>query len=442
MSETGAEWPSLVGLFERLVDQGELPAEERAEKLRQAEQVAASDGEPWYVRGLAFGGAWLSAAFVAVIVGTGAALLGVPTEFLDHWIPWVLAGAVLLGGAWYLDEWLEPSLFFSHVTGVAAVAGFGSLVAGAVFFGTDVFGDEPWLWLALLAAGCLLVAVWCHARRGTRDPYAQLAFFASATGQFLAVLAANTMRHDVLVASWEYTVATAFVVELLIVAWLYHRYDSPLHRFATSLVVAGLAVATVLELEYLEVWGAGVASALAVVFALQTAIVVAAFTPDRRMPLSGQLAIRPMGYACALMIGGMASEVFLVEAAGLDSLWAYRGILAAGAVYLVYAAVEASESAELEPAVLGGAAAVVLAVVSTPGVLVGLLFVFLGLWRQEAPLLGLGFAALVYHVTVFYHLMELSFFDKSLMLMATGIVLLAVRAACVRRPWFKARAIS
>ncbi|MFB6374059.1 MAG: DUF4401 domain-containing protein [Bradymonadaceae bacterium] len=68
--------------------------------------------------------------------------------------------------------------------------------------------------------------------------------------------------------------------------------------------------------------------------------------------------------------------------------------------------------------------------------LVGTLLVFIGVWRSQGWFFALGILALGFHLVVFYYLMELTLFDKSLMLMATGAILLALRAWFVRRPWY------
>lgn len=420
--------------------------------LDRARSVAGTDADSWYLQTLAFGGAWLSAIFLAMTLVSLAGLLGVPDEIAEYWTTWSVAGAALLTGGLRLDATHGDNRFFGHFAGALAVAGLGCLTIGATLFGEALFIDllgweiDNWFGVALaglLAVATLRTAVALRDRRDQGRVFPQLAFATSALGQGLAMVSAQGAYEQIWPETYHVSWSALLIAEASAAAVLYRYFDSDFHRFLTSLAVSLLAVAALFDVT----GGVGrptddglprplFESLLATVFALETAVVALVFSPSRWMPLSTQLSFRPVGYACALSIAALSSELFLLEFADIAYLWPYRGAVAAALIYLIYGAVHTSDSSALEPAIWGAGATLVLAVVSTPGVLVGLMLLFVGVWRLQGWFFTLGIVTLGFHLVVFYYLMELTLFDKSLMLMATGAVLLALRSWFARRSWY------
>ena len=446
MASEPRDAPDIRELYDRLADEGTVEADDLSATVERAEALADRDDDPWYLHALSSGGAWLSALFLGLMLVGLAKLLGLPDALVEHWLTWMVLGAASLGTAIQLDDAFGDHLFVSHFAGAMGVGGLGSVLGGLVLFGHTLFddyldlaADDLWigLWIAPLAAICLVGAIRLHRARGHRRFDAQLVFAAAIAAQGLALVAGNVLIEAYASGTLDFPVLATLLVEGLVAAVLYVYYDSDFHRFLSALAVHLLAVAAIFDVaggwHGLEPAGA---VALAALFALETAIVALVFSPGRWLSLSTRLALRPLGFASALVVVGLASELFLLEVAEVGALWPYRGALAAALIALTYGTVDASDSPDLEPALWGAGATVLLAVVSTPGVLASLMLLFIGLWRQRGSFLALGTIALGFHLIVFYYLMEITLFDKSLMLMATGAILLALREWFRRRPWY------
>lgn len=440
------EEPTLEWLFERLEAEGRSGGD----RLERARSTLRDDSPTWYFQALSFGGAWLSAGFIGLIVTSALGLCGFPADVLEHWFPWMFLGAGLLVGGIWLDGEYGESLFFGHFAGALGVAGLAGVAVGLALLGEVVLVDwlgvelESWLGVALyagLSVSLLVTAVSLHRRADGGGLFGQLAFATSAAGQVIAVIAGQGLHGQIWPDAYEFSWAAGLLAESAAATVLYWRVESDFHRFVLGAAVNVLAVGAVFDATGDASWSdEGMRRVrrylLVTLFALQHAVTTAAFTPNRWLPLSSRLFLRPLGYACALAIAALSSELFLLEMAEVGALWPFSGTVAVALVAMIYGAVDASEATYLEPAFWGAAAAVVLAVVSTPGVLVGLLLVGYGLWRARGWFFALGLVALGFHLVVFYYLMEVTLFEKSLMLMATGGLLLAVRIWFVQRPWY------
>ena len=138
-------------------------------------------------------------------------------------------------------------------------------------------------------------------------------------------------------------------------------------------------------------------------------------------------------YALVLSIApavrGMAAE------AGLEGVgtWVQRGIVLLVALGVVSIAAADQSATRRKTMVLAGLVITALGVVTSSGVFVALLIAAFGFWRLERALIvlgGLGFAG---HLTVYYYQLDLTLLHKSLVLMASGLVLLGIRWWYTRR---------
>ena len=82
---------------------------------------------------------------------------------------------------------------------------------------------------------------------------------------------------------------------------------------------------------------------------------------------------------------------------------------------------------------IGAAAAIGVASLEAPGIGGGLAIVVLGFAAGNAVLAGIGVAGLLFYVSAYYYLVELTLFDKALTLALTGTVLLVTRAVVLKR---------
>jgi len=431
-------------LADRLVVEGWIDEDEASELRERARDLSGVDDEPLHLRALSFVGAWVSALFASLALSSCVALAGFPEVLVESGVAWGLIGASVLGLALYADSAVEGSMFRSHFVAAVGVSGLGVATGGFAIFGYESLGSGVWIWAGLLAAGVLGAGLAAHRRGPDRPLYAHLAFAASFLGQMLAVWAGIEMWSSFGNGREVPILSIAFAVQGSLAALLYRHFDSELHRFATAFVACSLAVwglvdlgAGGFELDGLRL-DAPFGAVLAVEFAAMYGVVAVVFAPGAHASLRTKVYLRPLAYACAVTIAWMSSESLLVELVGAQSLWPYRGAAATALIFCGYAVVDSADDPPVEPAVCGAAATVVLAVVSTTGVLTGLLISLIGLWREEGRTLVLGLVVLGHHLVAFYYLMEISLFDKSLMLMATGLVVLGFRAWMVRRPWYAA----
>lgn len=446
MSDGAADRPTVRDWIDRLrergwVDESDLPSlEDRIEE-------AVGTDDSMVVRAVVFGGAWLSAYFVGLLVAGLAALIGLPPDIVEHWAFWLVAGAGVSELARRLDGGFGDGDFVEHLAGAFGVAGLVGLAVGVGMLGVSIWEDvlrvqDPApsfaLWLAPMAALCL-AAVARDVFGRDRSYLQQLTFATSVIGQVIAVGIVYLMADASTTGMPDSVHFLAMTTEAGLAAWLYGVYDNWLHRFVSAAAVVMFALIGIFD-----AWGPigaifepGGRVVFAVLFGLLTVGFTVVFAPMGRMDRALQWRLRPVGYVCALGIALLSSELLLVEVVGSEAMWPYRGVLAAAAVVFVYGAVDSAEFDTLEPAAWGAGTAVVLAVVSTPGVMAGLTILAAGLWHGRRDFRWLGFVTLGFHLVVFYYLMEITLFDKSLMLMGTGAALVALRVWFVRRPWYR-----
>ena len=304
-----------------------------------------------------------------------------------------------------------------------ALAGMGAWVAAAFVVAflacsglIDLDGSFPYFWSTVFIAIGVIVQRW----RGDQGVFShQLSLACSLVGQGLLIGG----------SAEQFGIATAFGVYTGAAVVLFFLFPTMIHRFLMAFGSMSLAAAAINDLN--------IESTYAGLFAVEMALVCATFSEDRWLPARLKLALRPLGYAAAMSLIWISSDFFLREFAGLANTWAYRGIAAAGLVFLVYQASRHASRRSMGPAAWGAGATVALAVVSTPGIIVSLTIIFVGLWRQARSMLTLGVLALGYYLFAFYYSMKLDLWSKSFVLIASGAVLLALRWWFARNPWFE-----
>jgi hypothetical protein len=265
-----------------------------------------------------------------------------------------------------------------------------------------------------LALGIVVHHVW----RDADIFFNQLALAASLVGQVVLV-GALWQQLGLPAAAGVY--GTAVVVPLFLL------YRGGVHRFLSALAALTLGSAAFVDL--------GLPAGQTVLFGVELLIVALVFAGRGLVPLKWRVPLRPIGYAATVTAVWTSSELFLLDYLKLETLALHSGLVAAVLVYLAYEAVREGGTQWLEAAFWGGGAAVALSVVSTPGLLVAMAVLFLGIWRGETALGALGVVALGYYLWAFYYSLEMTLLGKSAVLVASGLVLLALRAWFALRPW-------
>jgi hypothetical protein len=240
-----------------------------------------------------------------------------------------------------------------------------------------------------------------------------MAFAISVTGQATLLFGlADLLDEAVLI--W----AAALVLQLL----LFVLYPDGAHRFVSAVV----AVAAVLGLLFTVELQEGVHGVTAVL----VAGTVALWQAETRLRTGRFAALQgPLAYAVAFsLLLLFALAVVPLEVLPVIGWWPSTLVLAMGLLGLLVWIIRAHHPGGFSPLVL--TLAVVLVAVLThdaPGVLAAVLVLVLGFHRHNRVLMGLALLALALYLGWFYYHMHLSLLNKSLLLMGTGAVLLALR---------------
>lgn len=182
-------------------------------------------------------------------------------------------------------------------------------------------------------------------------------------------------------------------------------------------------------------------------FSVAVALPCVVFGARRWLPSRVRVALRPAAYVAAVLALGMSFEV-LGEVVAEWLPMAERIILAVAATVMLALALLESKvqvpddqvSRELNPAdvdqpdvpdghrfIWAAVAVVALGLFTTPGVLCSALIVGLGLWRRRIWLAVLGAIGLTAHLSVYYYQLDMTLLAKSGVLVASGLILLALR---------------
>lgn len=204
----------------------------------------------------------------------------------------------------------------------------------------------------------------------------------------------------VLVAVAQHSLAASAVAACVLAAVLYVPCSSALHRFLS--VGAALAI--------LLVWAADDPKALALCLLLVVQLVALARVPSREHPLVYALAI--MTLTTVQVIGSLVNPV--------------PATIILTITLLAQARCMAPEMAPRVRALLY-LAAVLLGALSAPGILGALALLVLAHDRDDPTLVAIALTFLTGFIIHFYYSLEMGLGVKSYILMASGVVLLAVR---------------
>jgi hypothetical protein len=273
-----------------------------------------------------------------------------------------------------------------------AVALFGAWLASLILLvcmGIFTGGTQT----GMILYGVLLIVAVLVTRRGIRGFFfRQCALATLVCGQLLVVFG----------AAWKGGEDVAvLLVAIVVTAALYALYPDAQHRFLSPFIPATIAL-----------WLGPRHLAPASVTGVELAMVVVAFVgpwPWRRF-------LRPLGLsmACAL-----ALTFYLTD----------RGDRLIPQVMVIGAAAAcALRATEGRPSLiqLGGIA--ILGALSEPGILFGALLAGLGLARAERALVAFGSVYLTFFISSFYYWIDINLAQKSAVLVASGMAVLAIRS--------------
>jgi hypothetical protein len=311
--------------------------------------------------------------------------------------PWFLH--VLIGaGAWL------SALF---------LLGFMGLVGSGILASSGV---------AAIVVGGLLTAAATQMRRkrgGTFIGQRCLSFSLAGQGVILMGVAQLADRH---------AFGAIAVSATLLAALLYAPFPDKLHRFLTCAAAAGITIA------WLSAEGPPFSRPLVIIANL--AAVSLLFAHPRANPT-----LRPLGYALALSLAVLFLPIrelvgFNSAAAALFAFWSVKVALA-GALIWVAAWAMGGADAQRQPGqrstfVLLVAGILLLSYFSSAGILTAIFLLALGYGVQDRLLMSFGALLLPVFVCFYYYHLPVTLLQKSVLLMASGAVLLAVWGALTR----------
>lgn len=302
---------------------------------------------------------------------------------------------------------------------IRALAGAGAWISAGLFVlflaMVDLLDEES----AALGVGLVLLVASLFLRRHARAEFlVQLAIATSFTAQFLVVFGVEELSH-------HEVIPTALVAMALSAALIF-LFADPVHRFLSTLVIAGAGAALLADVDSRE---AEAASLVLVSFAA----VAAWISKDAlRGPWADMKAPVAHGLSFAL-VAGTAPQLF-------GGAWGGGPITAAGftiAALALEAHVFRSQEVSLSarPAVLAFVATAALGAVtaSAAGLQAALLVLLLGFHRRSAVLAGEGVIAFVAFAARYYYALDLTLLEKSAVLAASGGLLLGAWRFFLRR---------
>ncbi|MEO7910502.1 MAG: DUF4401 domain-containing protein [Roseiflexaceae bacterium] len=311
------------------------------------------------------------------------------------------------GTPWYVRALVGISAWIAAVLLTAFLVGGTQLVNSAE---------------ASIVAGLILCAVAIAMRRTlSRSIFAaQLALALSMAGQALFTFGVADFSNGVLAI-----VVGLVVLEVALIA----IYPDMLHRFLSTVVIVGALVALLLDwnlpgLVHLLV-GLLAAGAL-VLWERESTLVVAQFEGWSR----------PIGYGLIVALLGVLC-LGLTDLIAIPYWWISGLLLLPMLLVLEYRVVSRFEpraNAAIAPWLVGATVLVSLPALWTPGVLAAVIAIVLGFQRGNRLLLGIGAFFLVVFLIAFYYHLDVTLLLKSLLLLATGLLLLGLRALMPREP--------
>lgn len=289
-----------------------------------------------------------------------------------------------------IGAWLT-TCFCTGFLGVAGVASLG----------------EPYTLFVAVLFGFAAIAM-AHPRYASHQEspfFAQLILSFAFTSPVLAAVAVMSMEKPAI-----------FGVMSFFCSLLYLLIERPVVRFG----MAAIWVATICALLYKH------GAVTAVLFVVLLALPAVLYAGKRWISTSIRDGLAPLSYACVVAALALCIEPVSAE------LWEHFEVSAKIATAIIAAAcagVAFLEAPAQQRRLVAVAAAIgALGLVSTAGILAALLITALGTWRDDFTATALGTAALCAHLISYYYFLDVTLLAKSGILVASGAILLALRA--------------
>lgn len=323
-------------------------------------------------------------------------------------------------------EYLEARRLHAVPWYIKAVTAIGAVIAAGIFAS---FISLVGYFIGPIPLGLLFVAgalILTHALDFTFTRDMAIAF--SIGGQFAILY--GVLEHDLFGQSYDDFWQLA-VVAIILCASLYPFFTSSVHRFITCSVAIYLTVAWVLEAGQLHL--------------LHLVILTEAVGATLMLANSRYYRwMKPLAYALATALP--VTLLVLTSVSGgknpglgfdgiMTPLWPSNVTLAVGILVLLWWAADGAWDFFSEAEMIVLAAVVVLAVLTTPGVLAAIGLLVLGHVLSDRLIIALGVLFLPLFLGYYYYDLNVSLLAKSGILAGSGLVLLAARYLLGSRHW-------
>lgn len=298
---------------------------------------------------------------------------------------------------------------------IGIAAWIAALLIASFFFAIGIIDDDSALGFGLVfCAAAILVN-----RVGHRNTFwVQLSLAASLTGQALAI----TGLFEIL--NYELLPISILITVLEVILILLHR-DSVL-RFISTLVVVAFFLTLIFDQD-------APTFIHALILVLATGTLLIYLNENQIKVRSLNEIIFPVGSAITVFLLGILILPLIDE---FDLRWEFTAVALFGMlIYLLWRIgtdLGYSLRNRVVIALLVGATLLLIPALRMPGLLAALIVLALGFWRNNQGLVWLAAIFLVFYVWAFYYSLEWTLLLKSLVLLASGLVLLGLRFFVVK----------
>ncbi len=297
---------------------------------------------------------------------------------------------------------------------IGIAAWIAAILIASFFFAIGIIDDESALGFGLVfcAAAILLN------RAGHRNTFwVQLSLAASLTGQALAIIGLTSVIDDILPVTIVIT-----VLEIILI--LLHR-DAVL-RFISTLVVVVFFLILVIDQDVLT-------SIHALILFLAAGTLLTYLYENQIRLRSLDATLLPVGSAVTFSLLGILILPLVDE---FNLRWEFTAVVLLGMLLYLLWRIGTELGYFLRNrvviALLVGALLLLIPALRMPGLLAALIVLALGFWRNNQGLVWLAAIFLIFYTWAFYYSLEWTLLVKSLILLASGLVLLGLRFFVVK----------
>lgn len=243
-------------------------------------------------------------------------------------------------------------------------------------------------------------------------------------------LAGGALLVGGLAVSLKNTIATALCAIVLESALLVLLRDR-VHRFLATIFIIAAFVVIIFDLKQYET--------IHVLLGLLAGIVVVLFWRENDLLTRGMSEILyPVSYGIVIAVFGLLLlplSIPQTESFPIRWWWLSAALLF---VALLFSIVQIARGLEVRMAswkfiiLLLVCAALVIPATRMPGIFAALVFLVVGFWRNHRVMVGLAGLFLVIYIGAYYYALEWTLLQKSLALLASGVLLLALRFVLLR----------